>query len=85
MSTEVDEFNPLVDLEFRDRFAMGDCYIVFTGESEEKEHKDDFELLAIALDVLADCDVIRDEPDEDEVWLKVPRNEWENYKEAFNE
>lgn len=37
MSTEVDEFNPLVDLEFAERFRRGDCYIVFTGEFEEED------------------------------------------------
>ena len=83
MSTEVDEFNPMADLEFAMRFKQGDCYVVFTGEAEDPDPPSDFDLLAMACDLLDNADVIRNEPDEDEVWLKVPRTEWENYREAF--
>jgi hypothetical protein len=40
MSTEVDEPNPMIDIEFWQRFLEGDCEMLYLGEVEEESSDD---------------------------------------------
>lgn len=37
MSTEVDEPDPSIDMEFWEQFLGGDCYMQYLGEFDEEE------------------------------------------------